>query len=114
MGFSIVLGGGFLACWPAWFAARRRRAWYDWDYMSLLAPLPLWLALCILHVGSDNIANLVIEPILVAIFVPAVLSLRVFLLDRFFKDLGRMSQLTLGACLFLPLWLRLIMPLLPA
>ena len=113
MEFGLVLGGGFLACWPAWFVARKRRAWYDWDYMSLFAPLPLWLALCILHIGSQAVINLVIEPILVAAFMPAALSFRVFLLDRFAVDRGRSSQLTLAACVFLPLWLRLLTPFIP-
>jgi hypothetical protein len=115
MALSIALSGGFVAaCWPAWFFARQRRAWYDWDYMSLFAPLPLWLVLTILHIGSNDIASLVVEPILVALFVPVALSLRVFLLDNLFKDIGRISKFTLGACLFLPLWLRLVMPWLPA
>lgn len=114
MGFALVLGGGFLACWPAWFMARKRRAWYDWDYMSLLAPLPLWLMLTILHIGAASLTNLVIEPIVVALFVPLALSLRVFVLDRIFTNLGRSSKLILAACLFLPLWLRLFLPVLPA
>lgn len=112
---SIALSGGFLAaCWPAWFAARQSRTWYDWDYMSLFAPLPLWLALSLLRIGSNDGTSLVIEPILVALFVPLALSVRVFLLDHVFRDTRRISKLTLGACLALPLWLRLFVPLLPA
>jgi hypothetical protein len=103
----------FLACVPAWYVARRRAVWFEWDYLVVFLPLPLWLAFVITQIGWPSMSNFFVELLVILAFVPFALSLRVFLLDRFFKNPEHASMAVCAVCLAFPLVLRATMPYLP-
>ena len=102
----------FLLCLPAWYTARKRQTWFDWDYATVFAPMPIWLIYSIIQIGSNGLSNL-IEILIIAAFLPLALSLRVFLMDRFWKNAKRNSLwIFFLCCIVLPLILRIGMPVL--
>ena len=109
MEMPILLALSGLLCVPAWHVARQRKSWFGWDYIAILAPLPFWYALSILHIGSQSLSNLV-ELLIVGAFVPIALSCRVFVMDRLSGNAIRSSLLVCALCLVVPLGLRLAMP----
>src|SRR5947207_2998047 len=113
MGFLILLALSFLLCIPAWYVARKRESWFAWDYATVFAPMPIWLALAVVQIGAKRMSNLV-ELLIVAAIVPLAVSARVFLLDSKWSNPTRNSLGVLFFCVVvLPLALRLAMPALP-
>jgi hypothetical protein len=112
MDFILILAASPLLCTPAWYIARKATRWYGWDYASALGPIPFWFLLLAMRIGPMSMGNLV-ELLAVALFVPAVISLRVFLLDRYFTDTRRSSIVLCVICLSFPLALRLMVPVIP-
>ena len=104
---------GFLLCVPAWYVARRREAWFGWDYLGVFLPLPLWFAFVITQIGQPSMSNFLVELLIIAAFVPLALSLRIFLLDRWFKNHEHSAMAMCAVCLVFPLVVRLAMPYLP-
>ncbi len=98
-------------CAPAWAFARRHNAWFGWDYAAVLLPIPLWLMLMVMRIGSQSLANLV-EAIVLVVLVPVVVSLRVFLIDRWLNAPRLGSLIAFGICTLAAVALRGFMPLL--
>jgi len=113
MQFLFMLVGSPLLCLPAWHLARKTQRWYGWDYAAALGPIPFWFALMSMRVGHMSMANLILELLVVATFVPTAISLRVFLLDRYVRDTRRSSIIVCVLCFALPLTLRLAVPGIP-
>lgn len=110
MELVLFLMVSFLICVPAWYVARKRQTWYGWDYGTVFAPIPIWLALAIVQIGSNSMSNLV-EVLILAALVPLAVSARIFLLDRWWGNPMRNSLVMLFICtVVLPLGLRLTMP----
>ena len=110
MGFLIWLASSFSLCIPAWYVARKRQSWFEWDYATVLAPIPIWFALALARIGAQSMANLV-EVLIIAAFVPVAVSCRVFLLDGKWNNPTRNSLAVFLLCgVVLPLGLRLAMP----
>jgi hypothetical protein len=111
--FLFILVASPLLCLPAWHVARKARRWYGWDYATALGPIPFWFVLMSMRVGHMSMANLIVELLAVAAFVPAAISLRVFLLDQYVRDSRRSSIIVCALCFALPLALRLAVPGIP-
>jgi hypothetical protein len=112
MEFLLTLASSPLLCLPAWLFARKTQRWYGWDYAAALGPIPFWFALMSMRVGHMSMGNL-IEVLAVALFVPVVISLRVFVVDRYIKDTRRSSIMVCALSFALPLVLRLTVSLVP-
>src|SRR5206468_1259459 len=83
-------------CGPAWWSARKRDAWFLWDYAAVVAPFALWIGLVAMGIGAQSLANLV-EFIILLPMIPIVVSLRVFLLDRLLSPRAG-SIIAFGIC----------------
>jgi hypothetical protein len=93
-------------------SARKRGGWFPWDYATVLGPVPFWYVLSIVQIGHQSMGNL-IEMVIVAVFVPLVISLRVFVLDRFWGRSERNSLFVLVLSFLFVVVIRLLMPELP-
>ena len=108
-----MLAGSPLLCVPAWHVARKTQRWYGWDYAAVLGPIPFWFMLMSMRIGPMSLSNLFVELLATAAFVSVAVSLRVFLVDRYFRDTRRSSIIVCAICFALPLVLRLAMPGIP-
>jgi len=77
----LMIGLTTIASAPAWWAARKRGTWRMWDYASLVTPYLVWVVLTVLGFGSQSLGNLV-EPLVLVAIIPLLVSIRVFLIDR--------------------------------
>ena len=113
MEFLLVLAGTSSLWVPVWYVARKTQRWYGWDYASVLGPIPFWFMLMTMGIGPMSLSNLFVELLAIAAFVPVAVSLRLFLVDRYFRDTRRSSIVVCAICFALPLVLRLAMPGIP-
>lgn len=112
MEFLLVLAGTSSLWVPVWYVARKTQRWYGWDYASVLGPIPFWFMLMTMGIAM-SLSNLFVELLAIAAFVSVAVSLRVFLVDRYFRDTRRSSIVVCAICFALPLVLRLAMPGIP-
>lgn len=107
----LMLGAALLSL-PPWLVAKRRGTWFSWDYTLPVVPATLWLFLAGAGVGPQSLSNLV-ELLAVLAVVPLAVWVRVFALDRAWKNQQLNSVACFVCCLALPVVLRVSMPLLP-
>lgn len=110
----ILIAFGILSCLPAWFVSRRRGQAGRWTLFAMLPGPACWLLLAAAGVGSQNLANLVIELLDLVLGSVVLYYLKVFLLDRVTPRPGRNTAYLVALTLVAALLLRLLMPQLPA
>ncbi|HEC16462.1 MAG TPA: hypothetical protein ENI99_07835 [Sedimenticola sp.] len=93
----------------AWYFARKRDTWFDWDWMLSVAPVTLWFALISRGIGPQG-PDQIIELVFIAGAIPLLLSLRVFALDALFQNARRNSIFIFVVCMVLPIAVRFTMP----
>ena len=101
-----------IASAPAWWVARRRGTWLNWDYASLVTPFALWVALASAGFGAQSLGNL-IEPVGLVAIIPLAHSIRVFLIDRWSKAAHAKSIAVFALVSVVAIGLRAFVPLLP-
>jgi hypothetical protein len=101
-----------IASGPAWWIARRRGTWLSWDYASLVTPFALWFALASAGFGAQSLGNL-IEPMGLVAIIPLALSIRVFLIDRWWKAAHAKSIAVFAFVSVVAVGLRAFTPLVP-
>lgn len=100
-------------CAPAWWFARKRDAWFPWDYATIIVPFVVWIGLAAFGFGAPSLSDLA-EPVILAAVISALVSFRVFVTD------GRLSSPRVGSIAVLvtsvlaAVGLRAFMWLLPA
>lgn len=97
---------------PAWLFARKRDAWFAWDYATLIAPFVVWIGLTACGYGPQSLANL-IELVLLVMVIPALLSVRVFLTWVRTVPPRKGSLVVFVLSVLIAVGLRTFMPLLP-
>jgi len=93
----------------AWHFSRKRDTWFDWDWLLCILPTAIWFALITRGVGPQN-QEQIIELIGITGLIPLMLTLRVFVLDRVFKNAKRNSIVVFFICLIAPVIFRLALP----
>jgi len=111
--FLVLLVLASLASGPAWWNARRHGAWIAWDYASLVVPFALWLALVIVGFGPGKSLSNVVELFILAVVVPLLHSVRVFIVDRQLMYRRRNSIVVFGAANLIAIALCGLVPGLP-
>ena len=76
----VFLAATALLSAPSWYFAEKRDAWFMWDYATVVAPFAIWVLLTFLGIGYQSLSH-ILEPIALAILVPVLLGLRVFIVD---------------------------------
>ncbi len=93
----------------AWYFARRRKTWFDWDWLLCTLPTAIWFALVTRGIGSQN-QDQIIELAYITGLIPTVFTLRVFILDKLFKNAKRNSIFIFAICMATPIIFRFYPP----
>ena len=93
----------------AWFFARKRDTWFDWDWMLSMLPVAVWFFLVSRGIGPQS-SDQVIELAFITGSIPLLLSLRVFILDKLFTNARRNSIAIFIFCMIIPVVVRFAMP----
>ncbi len=92
----------------AWIFARKYDTWFDWDWLLCMLPTSIWFVLIIRGIGPYN-ENQIFEIAAITVFVPFLLTLRVFLLDRLFNAKNN-SLAIFAICMLSPVVARFLLP----
>jgi len=99
---AVLSSAGFLY-------AKRKKTWCDWDILLTFIPITTWFVLASHGYGPSSAGNLM-ELKILAVAIPSLYSLRVFILDRFFPNYKRTSLYIFAVCNIIPIGLRFLMP----
>ena len=102
---AVLSSAGFLY-------SKRKKTWCDWDILLTFIPIGIWFVLMSRGIGFNSAGNLM-ELKILAVAIPSLYSLRVFILDRFFPDYKKTSLYIFALCIVIPIGLRLLMPEIP-
>ncbi len=97
---------------PGWHIARRWQVQSAWLFGLPFAANALWVALTIMGVGAQSLANL-IELLVIAIVAVLAPYLKFFLIDRRIKVSALGNIFVVVLVILVTLGLRLLMPVLP-
>ena len=97
-------------CGPAWWFARTRATWFLLDYATVLLPFVVWIVL--VHVMRASLSNFIEVPVLV-VLIPALICIRVFVMDKRFATPRVNSTVVFAVCILGTVALRAFMPDLP-
>jgi hypothetical protein len=97
---------------PALYFAQRTDVVFGWDYAALVLPFPVWALLLRFDRRGPGFARW-LEPLLLAVACPLVVTFRVVLLDPLTGAPMANALVTCGLCCVLPFALRLVVPHVP-
>jgi len=93
----------------AWHFSRKKGSWFDWDWLLCILPTAIWFALISRGIGPKN-QEQIIELISITGLIPILLTLRVFVLDKLFKNAKINSLVIFCICITAPILFRLLLP----
>lgn len=94
---------------PGVLYAKHKQTWCAWDIFLTFIPIAIWFILISRGIGAQSAGNLM-ELKILAVGIPLLFSLRVFILDRFLTNHKKNSLYMFLACSLLPIGLRFFMP----
>ena len=97
---------------PAYFYAKRRNAVFWSDIATPILVVSFWVALTSSGYGNQSLSHIVEIPLALAFSLAAV-SIRVFVVDIFYRNFRNNSYVALGLSLVFVFILRTYMPYMP-